>query len=142
VRPASYLPLIATAVALALIIGAVIGAWVAAQRRPSPPLTYTEITAPEGTSFVFDTSTGVVSPNGRQIAMVVKGENGPAMIWVRPLDSPAARPLKGTENAMFPFWSPDSKQIGFFADAKLKRIDATSGPAETLADAPTPRGGS
>ena len=40
-----------------------------------------------------------------------------------------------------PFWSPDGRHIGFFADAKLKRIDAASGEVRSLADAPTPRGG-
>lgn len=58
-----------------------------------------------------------------------------------PSSTPVAHPLDGTENAQFPFWSPDSKAIGFFADRKLKRIDGAGGPAVAIADAPFPRGG-
>ena len=57
------------------------------------------------------------------------------------LDSLIARPLEGTEGAIYPFWSPDSKSIGFFAEGKLKRIDIAGGPAQTLANAREPRGG-
>jgi serine/threonine protein kinase len=138
VRPRiSYWLLTAAVGVLALVIGAA----VILNRRPPSPLRYSEITAPEGTFFAFDTATAVLSPNGREIATVARTEDAPPMIWVRPLSAPAAHPLKGTENALFPFWSPDSSQIGFFADGKLKRIDVTSGSPETLADASTARGG-
>jgi Tol biopolymer transport system component len=60
----------------------------------------------------------------------------------RPLDAASAQPLAGTENAGFPFWSPDSRSIGFFADGKLKRMNIAGGPPLTLAEAPNPRGGS
>jgi hypothetical protein len=61
--------------------------------------------------------------------------------WLRRLDSPAAQPLGGTENGYYPFWSPDSKSIGFFIWNNLKRMDVSGGPATTIADAPSPRGG-
>jgi Tol biopolymer transport system component len=51
------------------------------------------------------------------------------------------QPLPGTENPSFPFWSPDGRFIGFFADGKLKKIAATGGPPQTLCDAPVSRGG-
>lgn len=108
----------------------------------TPSVRYSEITAPEGTRFVFDIGTAVISPNGQEIVAVAKSENGTPMLWVRSLSSSTARVLKGTENAAFPFWSPDSKQIGFFADGKLRRVDTVSGASEALADAPSPRGGS
>ena len=60
---------------------------------------------------------------------------------MRPLDLLATQPLAGTENPSFPFWSPDSRFIGFFADGKLKRIDPSGGPPQTLCDAPNSRGG-
>jgi hypothetical protein len=53
----------------------------------------------------------------------------------------SAQPLAGTEGASLPFWSPDSRFIGFFANSKLKKIDAAGGPAQTLCDAPNGRGG-
>jgi hypothetical protein len=64
------------------------------------------------------------------------------MLWVRPLDSAVAQALPGTEGAISsPFWSPDSRSIGFFAGGKLKRIAVDGGPAQTLCDAPDGRGG-
>jgi hypothetical protein len=56
------------------------------------------------------------------------------MLWVRALDNLDPRPLVGTEGAMFPFWSPDSRSIGFFTRSKLKKIDIAGGPAEDIAD--------
>ena len=41
---------------------------------------------------------------------------GQSQLWLRSLDSPLARPLTGTERATLPFWSPDSRSIGFIAD--------------------------
>src|SRR5579872_7578258 len=57
------------------------------------------------------------------------------------MDSWQAQPLEGTEGASMPFWSPDSRFIGFFADGKLKKIEASGGAPLALADAPAGRGG-
>ena len=70
----------------------------------------------------------------------MQGENAPRL-WLRPLDSVTAQPLPGTEGASFPFWSPDSGSIAFFAGAKLKRMDIGGGLPQTIADAPVGRGG-
>ena len=70
-------------------------------------------------------------------------DSGKTQLWVRPLDSVVAQPLNGTDNAAFPFWSPDSRYIAFFADGKLKKIEATGGPAQALSDSSgLARGGS
>src|SRR5262249_17575450 len=61
--------------------------------------------------------------------------------WIRPLGSLQASPLPGTDDAVQPFWSPNSASIGFFAEGKLKRIEASGGPPQVLAEAPTPSGG-
>ena len=66
---------------------------------------------------------------------------GVPRLWVRPLDQVTAQPLAGTEGASYPFWAPDGRAIGFFADGKLKRIDLGSGGPQVLADAPSGRGG-
>ena len=68
-------------------------------------------------------------------------DEGLARLWLRPLDTTTAHPLAGTEGATYPFWSPDNKALGFFADGKLKRIDISGGPPQTLATAPGGRGG-
>jgi Tol biopolymer transport system component len=63
------------------------------------------------------------------------------LLWVHGFDSVEDHPLAGTEDAAFPFWSPDSRNLGFFAQGKLKKIDLSAGPALALCDAPEGRGG-
>jgi Tol biopolymer transport system component len=63
------------------------------------------------------------------------------MLWIRLLDSLQAQELAGTQDASYPFWSPDSRWIAFFSGGKLKKIEASGGPPLTLCDAPNPRGG-
>jgi len=82
-----------------------------------------------------------LSPDAKQMAYVAQNSAGKVSLWLRVMDSLQAQPLAGTENATFPFWSPDSRSIGFFASGKLKRIDTSGGPPLTLCDAPNGRGG-
>src|SRR5262245_48784553 len=81
-----------------------------------------------------------VSPDGRHLAFTA-ATGGKLQLWVRPLDSTEARELNGTQGAIFPFWSPDSRFIGFFADSRLKKIEITGGPVQTLCEVPLPLGG-
>ena len=81
-----------------------------------------------------------ISPSGRSLVFVAYDE-GRARLWLRPLDAPTARPLAGTEGAIYPFWSADGRAVGYFADGKLKRIDISGGLPQTLANAPGGRGG-
>jgi Tol biopolymer transport system component/predicted Ser/Thr protein kinase len=83
-----------------------------------------------------------LSPDGTRLAFVARDASGRKQLWIRPLDSLAVEALPGTENPSFPFWSPDGRFLGFFADGKLKKIAAAGGPPQTLCDAPVPRGGS
>ncbi|HEY3028159.1 MAG TPA: protein kinase [Pyrinomonadaceae bacterium] len=82
-----------------------------------------------------------ISPDGRNLVFVSFVE-GKSQLWLRPLGSFTARPLPGTEDANgFPFWSPDSRSIGFQAAGKLKKIDLSDGTQQTLCDNPgSPRG--
>jgi Tol biopolymer transport system component len=102
----------------------------------------TSIDPPENTSFDFAAaySPPALSPDGRRIAFRARGADGKSQLWVRPLDSSAAQRLAGTEGASNPFWSPDSRSLAFFAEFKLKRMDAAGGPALSLPSA-TPVGG-
>jgi serine/threonine protein kinase len=100
----------------------------------------TSILPPDNTSF--DSNPPVLSPDGRRIVFGARGADGKTQFWLHSLDAVTARPLVGTENAQFPFWSPDNRAIGFFADGKLKRMEITGTPALSLAEAPVPRGGS
>ena len=83
-----------------------------------------------------------LSPDGRWLAFVAAPRRGVSQLWVRPLDSLQAQPLRGTEGASFPFWSPDSRFLGFFAGGKLKRLDPAGGAPQVLCDAVAARGGS
>jgi serine/threonine protein kinase len=81
-----------------------------------------------------------VSPDGHYVVMQASGDGG-QQLWVRSLDSLQTQPLAGTENASLPFWSPDSRDIGFFTSTQLKKISVTGGPSQALCDAPNSRGG-
>lgn len=98
---------------------------------------------PEKTTMTLGPSSMAVSPDGRRLAFIASFE-GRDLLWVRSLDSLSAQALPGTEGALLqsnPFWSPDSRFIGFFAGGKLKKIDASGGPPQTLCDIGGPRGG-
>jgi serine/threonine protein kinase/Tol biopolymer transport system component len=95
-------------------------------------------TLPEGTTLF---SAPAVSPDGRRICWTGLGESGARHVFVREMSSLEARPVPGTEGGLHPFWSPDSRAIGFFAEGKLKRVAVDGGLAIVLADAPEPRGG-
>ncbi len=81
-----------------------------------------------------------ISPDGRYLAAATAFEGRPP-IWLRPIDSTAGRMLPGTEGATFPFWSPDGKSIGFFAERKLKRIELDGEAVSIVADVQVARGG-
>jgi eukaryotic-like serine/threonine-protein kinase len=125
--------IVATAAALALGVGFALRAPVPAHALRASLL------APEQHSF--DPLSLALSPDGSKLAFVATSAGSASQLWVRPLDSTAAQPLAGTEEATFPFWSPDSRTVGFFAQGKLKIIDASGGAVQSLADAPEPRGG-
>ena len=102
------------------------------------------------TSPVPFTSTGgsvpvtqlAVSPDGRRIAFVAGPPGGRGSLWIRSLDAAEAEMLAGTEDASYPFWSPDSRFIGFFAQERLKTIDITGGSPQVLCmSSPNARGG-
>jgi serine/threonine protein kinase/Tol biopolymer transport system component len=81
-----------------------------------------------------DPASFALSSDGRQLAFVATTD-GVRRLFVRALDQVTARPLPGTEGALFPFWAPNGQAIGFFADLKLKRIDLPRGTTQVLADA-------
>ena len=83
-----------------------------------------------------------ISPDGRQLTFVASGPDGNNHLWVRSLDVLSARMLPGTSDASYPFWSPDARFVGFFAEGKLKKIALSGGPSQPLCDAPSGRGGS
>ena len=117
--------------------------------RETPPeaaVIRTYIPPPAGTGFNFAGALSAVgpvalSPDGRRMTFSARAADGKNQLWLRSLDALTAQPLAGTEDAIHPFWSPDSRYIAFFAGGKLKKIDASGGPPVTLCDAPVGRGG-
>ena len=79
------------------------------------PVTRVSVLPPEKSTLY----TVTVSPDGRRLAFIATDATGKTMLWVRPLDALAAQPLAGTDDARYPFWSPDSRFIGFFAGGQL-----------------------
>jgi eukaryotic-like serine/threonine-protein kinase len=111
------------------------------RRAPAPvQVLRTTILAPE--KRTFEPFSFALSPDGTKLAFVASNSQEGAQLWVRSLSSASAQPLAGTEDASFPFWSPDGRYIGFFGAGKLKTVEASGGAVLTLADAPLGRGGS
>ncbi|MGE5347412.1 MAG: protein kinase domain-containing protein, partial [Acidithiobacillales bacterium] len=124
---------VALLAAIALGIGFV-------RRAPVPLRTVRfEIPMPEGVATI---DAPRISPDGRYLAFNATDSAGKTRIWVRAMNALEAHPLDGTEGATRPFWSPDSRFLGFVAEGKLKKIDVTGGPAQKICDAPTGSDGS
>lgn len=102
-----------------------------------------EFGAPDGKSLYGNVpNVPVVSPDGNRIVFYCTDSASVPTLWVRTLGVFEAQQLAGTEGATFPFWSPDSRFVGFSAGGKLKKIDVTGGPPLTLCDVGDARGGS
>ena len=94
------------------------------RRAPEPPrILRALLDLPAKTRLDPTNASLALSPGGRRLAIAAFGEDGELRLLVRPLDSLSVQPLAGTEGATYPFWSPDSRFIGFFADRKLKKVD-------------------
>ena len=75
-----------------------------------------------------------ISPDGRRVAYRARRADGMPLLWVRDLVSGESRALPGTEDAAMPFWSPDSRDLGFFTSVALKRVSAAGGPVRVVVD--------
>jgi Tol biopolymer transport system component len=138
---ANGIPPIAVAIALVAVAAAGLLGWIL-KPAPQPETTWTDLLPPK--DHAFETLQGghfALSPDGGRLAFVAHDSTRTNRLWVRSLSSASSQVLTGTEGATFPFWSPDGHALGFFADGKLKRIDATGGAPLTLSDAPSGRGG-
>ncbi len=129
------------AVALVFAVAAAVAYW-NAQQRASRVLR-AQLLPPEKVQFNFagdNSGAPVLSPDGNYLVFsgIVEGRSA---LYLRPLNSPKAQLIQGTEGATFPFWAPDSQNIGFFNGGKLLRVNVLGGPVLTVADAPGGRGG-
>ena len=125
--------LVWVAVAAVVILALAIPAALSFRRAaPERTLSRLELATPPTSDLV----SMALSSDGRQIAFVAAGDGGPKL-WVRRFDQAAAAALPGTDGAAYPFWAPDGRAIGFFADGKVKRVDLSGYPAAHLKHWPT-----
>jgi serine/threonine protein kinase len=112
-----------------------------AVRRPVPDVpALSEMRLDITTPPTSDPQTVAISPDGEKIVFAATSE-GRSQLWLRLMASTISRPLRGTDGASQPFWSPDSRSVAFFADSKLKRIEVNDGSLQTLAPAQGGQGG-
>src|SRR5918998_1107942 len=128
--------LIAWGVAGAALLAALLALVLPPLRRApqeAPAAAARFLIAPPGEGQVIGAP--LISPDGRRVVLVVRDAVGRQSLWLRPLDALDAQQLAGTEAGGQPFWSPDGRSIGFIAAGKLKKLDVSGGPAQTLSDA-------
>ncbi len=135
---------ILAAVTAAVVLGVVIGF---ALHNPEPvarPPVRAVIPPPDGQRFQLHPiypGPAAISPDGTSIVFSAHPEDGDSRLWVRRLDQEDARPLPGTEDATYPFWSPDGRFIAFVLHGRLKKIPVEGGPLLTITETPAHSGG-
>jgi eukaryotic-like serine/threonine-protein kinase len=123
------------ATALMLVSAALLGRQLTMKYTPPAQVTRTMIPAPASTRLQItgdDSGPPAISPDGTMLVFDAVGGGGGKRLWLRHLDDLTSRPLAGTEDASYPFWSPDNRSIGFFTFDKLRRLDLATGSVVTL----------
>jgi Tol biopolymer transport system component len=121
----------------AAVVAAAVTWWlVHREGRPGDrAVAWLELTTP----LTTDAASLALSPDGRTLVFVASAGDVPRL-WTRNLAEARARPLAGTEHASLPFWKPDGRAIGFFAEGRVKAIDVETRMVRTLSTAPVPAG--
>jgi len=131
------------ALAAAVVLGTVVG-FLLHHSAPSAPSVRAAINPPPNGHFRLTSDAAgppTLSPDSDYVAFTATGADGKISLWVRAMNGADARELPDTTDAIFPFWSPDSHSIGFFANGKLRTIELNGTTAQTLCDAQLGRGG-
>lgn len=134
--PASRAPWVIAAVTSAALMAALV-LWAPWRAKPALLETRLDVATPP----TSDPVSFAVSPDGRNVVFLGSATDGQGQLFLRSMDSTTPRPLDGTEGAVYPFWSPDSRSIGFFTPVGLKRLDLGGGLPQSLAELRGPRGG-
>jgi serine/threonine protein kinase len=141
-RPRRILPWIPGAVLL-LVMGTAAGWLLHTRLAPEPQVLRLEIQPPEGGRFASDAMASglAMSPDGSRLAFVASGKDGINRLWVRTLSGGPVQQLSGTDDARYPFWSPDGNTIAFFNAKTLMRIDLNGSALQAITDTSSGRGG-
>jgi Tol biopolymer transport system component len=130
--------------AIFAVVAIVTGGLAYLANQKQVPVLRVQISPPDKTQFNLtgdEAGPAEISPDGRYLVFSANG-GGHLQLYLRSLDSLSPQPLPGTEAASFPFWSPDSRSVGFFTPSKLKRIEVAGGQPTTLCDTNLGRGAS
>ncbi len=133
-----------SAALLATFLLAALGTFLLSHRRHQEQVLRTVIDAPDRAALNLtgdNAGPPVLSPSGTMMVFAATGADGKSTLWVRAMNSLETRALPETAGAVFPFWSPDSNSVGFFADGKLKAIDLNGSSVQIIANAQLGRGG-
>ncbi len=125
--------------AVAAVLGMALGSLALLHFREKPPqprLMKFTLPAPQRVGFGYV----ALAPDGRRIAFLARDADGKARLLLRTLDSLSPQPLPGTEGALYSFWSPDSRFLGFFTGRQLKKIEASGGVAQLVCESGQPQG--
>jgi serine/threonine protein kinase len=126
--------------AAVLLVAVAILAWNYNQRdSEAAHIVRSSLLPPSGSSY--EPYNFAVSPDGARLAFVALDREGKSTLWVRSLSVVNAQEFSATDGAMYPFWSPDSRRVGFFANEKLRVLDPENGAVRILCNAQTGRGG-
>jgi Tol biopolymer transport system component/predicted Ser/Thr protein kinase len=131
------------AVAATVLFAAIAAMAMILLRRPASRIVWSDIGPPRDVRLLgpMDRGGSAISPAGNRIALVGQDKQGVSRLFVRELSDGNVRAVQGTEGASFPFWSPDSRSVAFFADGKLKRIDVDGTQSAVIAADVDGRGG-
>jgi Tol biopolymer transport system component len=132
--------------AAALAVAAAVVGWGVGRGRPAfsqdGPVVRFTLNSPADSPLVIEDVIGgsAISPDGSRIAFVAM-HSGKPVLALRSLDSIEVKSIDGSQGAAYPFWAPDSRWIGFFAEEKLKKVPVAGGRPQVICDAPEPHGG-
>ncbi len=118
--------------AAAVLVAAAFSAWLWVKPTPAGPLVQFQVTAPPGSQLPLGLPE--ISPDGRMLAYVVAAPKRPSMIHVRNLESMVSTAIAGTERGLSPFWSPDSRSLGFWSRSRIQRVDLAGGGTREISD--------
>ena len=139
-RPRRRAPMLAAWLG-ALLLPWVLG-WALTDRGPAAPQAPIRFTLRPAGHTSFGDTTIALAPEGQRLVYSATTPDGRRALWLRHFNASQARRLAGTEDAIFPFWSPDGRALAFFAAGELRRFELPHGPVETICVAPEGRGGS